>query len=75
MPLPPLYVEGLMQHALRGHPALVTYKLGLIEALLKDTLRRVDDADETDDVVRVNLRTALDVARWDPPRSKPASLP
>ncbi len=62
-----------MQHALRGHPALVTYKLGLIEALLKDTLRRVDDADETDDVVRANLRTALDVARWDPP-SSPARL-
>ncbi len=70
MPLPPLYQEGLMQHALRGNSALVTYKLGLIEALLKDTLRGVDD-NEPMEAVRANVRTALDVALWDPPRTKP----
>ncbi len=59
-----------MQHAMRGDPALVTYKLGLIEALLKDTLRDVDD-EAAMDVVRAKVRTALDVALWEPPRSKP----
>ncbi len=60
-----------MQHVLRGHPALVSYKLGLIEALLKDTLRQVDDVgEEALGLVRSNLRTALDVALWEPPRSK-----
>ncbi len=77
MSLPPLYVEGLTQHALRGHSALVAYKLGLIEALLKETLRQLDAGDEAgdeaDDAVRSNLRAALDVALWDPPRSKPSS--
>ncbi len=72
MALPPLYVEGLMQHALRGDPALVTYKLGLIEALLKDTLRHLDTGGEADDTVRANLRAALDVALWDAPRTKPS---
>lgn len=59
-----------MQHAMRGDSALVTYKLGLIEALLKDTLRGVDD-EAPMEVVRASLRTALDVALWDPPKSKP----
>ena len=74
MPLPPLYLQGLVLHARRDVPSLNTYKLGLIEALLKETLAMVDadrppdDPDRPPDPVRANLRTALDVALWEPPR-------
>ena len=64
MPLPPLYVEGLTQKARRGLLDLQTYKLGLVEALLKQTLRELD-GDARPDVVTENLRTALDVTRWE----------
>lgn len=66
MPLPALYLEGLMQRSIRGSAELNTYKLGLIEALLKDALRRVDTIDGGD-VVNTSLRTAIEVARWEPP--------
>ena len=38
MSLPALYEEGLMQRSVRGSTAPNAYKLGLIEALLKETL-------------------------------------
>jgi hypothetical protein len=66
MNLPTLYLEGLTQSAFHGDEALSTYKLGLIEAVLKEALR----ADEPDlPSMRSAAQTALDVARWDPPRS------
>ena len=65
MPLSQLYVEGLTQRALRGPDQLNLYKLGLIEAILKETLR----ADEEQDLatIRSAMQTALDVARWEMP--------
>jgi len=65
MPLSQLYVEGLTQRALRGPNQLNLYKLGLIEAILKETLR----ADEEQDLatIRSAMQTALDVARWEMP--------
>lgn len=64
MPLPPLYVEGLTQKAQRGLAQLQDYKLGLIEALLKETLRELE-GDAPLDVVAANVRTALDVTLWE----------
>ncbi len=64
MTLPPLYLEGLAQRAVLGEPQLNVYKLGLNEAILKDTLRSGDDRDP--EVLRSAMRTALDVARWEP---------
>ncbi len=71
MALPPLYTEGLTQRALLGPEQLDSYKLGLIEAILKDALRR----GERDDVatLRSAVQTALDVARWELPRRRGAS--
>jgi hypothetical protein len=65
MPLPSLYVEGLTQRALRGPQQLNTYKLGLIEAILKEALR-LDDG-EGCEALRSQIRTALDVAVWEAP--------
>ena len=65
MPLPALYLEGLMQRSIRGSAELNTYKLGLIEALLKDALRSADTIDGGD--MNASIRTALEVARWEPP--------
>ena len=63
MTLPPLYLEGLTQRALRGQEQLNVYKLGLIEAILKETLR----SDQGQDVatIRSAIQTALEVARWE----------
>lgn len=63
MTLPPLYLEGLTQRALLGEEKLNVYKLGLIEAILKDTLR----ADHGQDVasVRSAVETAIEVAQWE----------
>jgi hypothetical protein len=61
-----MYEQNLI---VKSHDRLVlsTYKLGLVEALLKETLRMLDaEAPPTD--VRAHVRTALDVALWDPPR-------
>ncbi len=69
MPLPDLYLEGLSQRALLGEVALNAYKLGLMEAILKEALS-VEEADEGH-ALRARMRTALDVARWEPPRSRP----
>ncbi len=71
MPLPDLYLEGLSQRALRGEAALNAYKLGLVEAILKEALsaRELDDGQ----ALRAGMRTAIDVARWEPPR--PRSTP
>ncbi len=64
VPLPPLYVEGLTQKAQRGLIELQEYKLGLVEALLKQTLRELE-GDAQLDVVAASLRTALDVTLWE----------
>ena len=64
MALPPLYVEGLTQKARRGLLDLHVYKLGLVEALLKETLRELE-GDARPDVVADNVRTALDVTLWE----------
>ncbi len=66
MGLPPLYREGLLQHARRGLVQLQDYKLGIVEALLKDVLRRLD-SDGGADAVRDDVRTALDVVLWEMP--------
>ncbi len=66
MTLPTLYLEGLMQRSVLGSAELNAYKLGLIEALLKDTLRRAGRMDDGDQL-QANLRTAIEVARWEPP--------
>jgi hypothetical protein len=62
--LPPLYVEGLTQKARRGLLDLQIYKLGLVEALLKQTLRELE-GDARQDVVADNVRTALEVTLWE----------
>lgn len=65
MTLPSLYVEGLTQRALGGPERLNRYKLGLIEAILKEALR-VGEVDDLE-AVRAKVRTALDVALWEVP--------
>jgi hypothetical protein len=71
MSLPPLYVEGLTQRAQRGLLELDVYKLGLIEALLKETLRQIDREASPEDI-RAQVRTALDVTLWElPPPWRP----
>lgn len=67
MGLPPLYNEGLLQHARRGLLQLHEYKLGMVEALLKDALRRLDSEDDPPEGVRDDIRTALDVILWEMP--------
>ncbi len=71
MTLPPLYAEGLHQHSRKGFLELCVYKLGLIEAILKDTVRRLDTEDP--EVVKAKLRDAVAVAQWElrPPRRSP----
>jgi hypothetical protein len=67
MSLPALYLEGLMQRSLRGTAELNAYKLGLIEAVLKEALRADGRAGEPEQAVDAAVRTAIEVARWDPP--------
>ncbi|MDQ4134140.1 MAG: hypothetical protein M3179_13275 [Actinomycetota bacterium] len=67
MSVPLLYLEGLMQRALLGDAALNAYKLGIIEAVLKEALAG-DPVDAG--ALRDSARTALDVARWDMPRTR-----
>ncbi len=67
MSVPLLYFEGLMQRALLGDAALNAYKLGIIEAVLKEALAG-DPVDA--DTLRDSARTALDVARWEMPRTR-----
>jgi hypothetical protein len=69
MTLPPLYLEGLTQRALLGHEKLNVYKLGLIEAILKDALRADEAPDGT--AMRSAVQTAVEVAQWEmrPPRA------
>jgi hypothetical protein len=63
MTLPKLYAEVLIQQAGRGSEHLNVYKLGMIEAILKEA-----GADEGHpDLLRSAIRTALEVARWEPP--------
>ncbi|MDP9441569.1 MAG: hypothetical protein M3P34_05190 [Actinomycetota bacterium] len=68
MALPPLYLEGLSQKALRGQEHLNSYKLALIESILKDTLRSQKGQDLTS--IRSAMQTAVEVAQWElrPPR-------
>ena len=63
MTLPPLYLEGLTQRALRGQEQLNVYKLGLIEAILKETLRSDQGQDVT--TLRSAIQAAIEVARWE----------
>lgn len=63
MTVPDLYREGLTQRSLRGQAHLDSYKLGLIEAILKEGLRAEDPEAA---VVRAKAREALDVALWEP---------
>ena len=63
MALPELYVEGLTQRALRGQEPLNVYKLGLIEAILRDAVRTAGS--EGDASMRSAVATALEVARWE----------
>ena len=71
MTLPPLYREGLLQQSRQGFVKLCVYKLGLIEAILKEIIRRLDNEDP--DVIRTKLRQALAVAQWElrPPTRTP----
>ena len=64
MALPTLYLEGLNQRAVLGPEKLNVYKLGLIEAILKEPLRA--DGEPNADALRAAVQTALDVARWEP---------
>ncbi len=63
MTVPDLYLEGLRQHALRGQEQLNVYKLGIVEAILKQALRA--EPDQEDETLRSAMQTALDVARWE----------
>ncbi len=63
MTLPPLYLEGLTQRALRGQEQLAVYKLGLIEAILKEALR--SEHGEAETALRSAAQEALEVARWE----------
>jgi hypothetical protein len=63
MTLPALYVEGLSQRALLGQDQLNAYKLGLIEAILKEA-RGLDAAEGA--ALRAAVEVALEVVRWEP---------
>lgn len=63
MVLPDLYLEGLRQRSLAGLERLNTYKLGLIEAILKEALNA--DASRDPEALRTGAQTALEVARWE----------
>jgi len=63
MPLPPLYSEGLLQHARLGFLNLSVYKLNLIEAILRDTLRTMDSTGP--DPAKAKIRQAMEVAQWE----------
>ena len=71
MTLPELYREGLTQRALRGPEQLNGYKVGLVEAILKEAERQ----GQADDVMalRSAIETALEVVRWEMPRSRPGT--
>lgn len=64
MSLPPLYLEGLKQSAVRGRARLDAYKLGIVEAVLKQA--RGAGGDEAALVMRRAVETALEVVRWEP---------
>lgn len=66
MPLPSLYEQNLVLNS-GDRLSLNTYKLGLIEALLKESIK-VLDREPGPPGVQERLRTALDVALWEPPR-------
>lgn len=70
MTLPSLYLEGLKQRALLGQEQLNVYKLGLIEAILRDTLRGASEQESGE--LRSAIQTALEVARWEMPSSREA---
>ncbi len=63
MTLPPLYLEGLTQRALRGPEQLNNYKLGLIEAILKEALRAEVEQDLSS--LQLAMQNAVEVARWE----------
>lgn len=63
MTLPPLYLEGLSQRALLGQAQLNVYKLGLIEAILKEAVR--SDQEQDPATIRSAIRTAVEVAQWE----------
>ncbi|MDP8975517.1 MAG: hypothetical protein M3N28_03970 [Actinomycetota bacterium] len=63
MTLPPLYLEGLTQRALLGQEQLEAYKLGLIEAILKEALRSEHGQDVA--ALRSAVQDAVEVAQWE----------
>ncbi|HVE45636.1 MAG TPA: hypothetical protein VNA57_02655 [Acidimicrobiales bacterium] len=65
--LPSLYLEGLKQRALLGQEQVTVYKLGLIEAILRDTLR---GSSEEEPELRTAMEAAIEVARWEMPSSR-----
>lgn len=67
MSLPALYLEGLAQRALLGAAELNAYKVGLVEAVLKDALRTAR-AGDPGEAVEAGVRTAIEVTRWEPAR-------
>ncbi len=69
MTLPPLYREGLTQRALGGEAQLNVYKLGLVEAILKEALSASTEQDSRG--LGAGIRTALEVVRWEMPRRHP----
>ena len=70
---PPLYAEGLLQHSRQGFLKLCVYKLGLIEAILKQALRADDGPDVT--TMRSAMGTAVEVAQWEPRPPKGSGPP
>ena len=60
-----------MQRSAHGRTELNAYKLGLIEALLKEALR--GSVTPGGEAVQAGIRTALDVARWEPPTGERAA--
>ena len=63
MTLPPLYLEGLTQRGMLGQAQLNVYKLGLIEAILKEALRSEQGHDVA--AIRSAVQTAVEVAQWE----------
>lgn len=63
MTLPELYAQNLVLHSAHP-PRLHLYKLGLVEALLKEALGALDRS--SPDEARAGLRQALEVVRWEP---------
>ncbi len=67
MTLPPLYEQNLILYS-GDRSRLNSYKVGLMEHILKETLRMMESG-ESSDAVRASVSTAVEVAVWEPRRS------